>query len=62
MDSRSLMQQCFWLTGFVSVDGRLDLAGVSGANGLDEKAGEATIWYSSAFSLVDDESIISHDR
>eukprot|EP00957_Ditylum_brightwellii_P130734 9974283-Ditylum_brightwellii.AAC.1 len=43
LDSRSLMRQRFWLAGFVSVDGRLDLVGVGGANGLDGKAGEATI-------------------
>eukprot|EP00957_Ditylum_brightwellii_P138735 10575406-Ditylum_brightwellii.AAC.1 len=44
MDSRSLMRQCFWLAGFVSVDERLDLVGVGEANGLNGKAEEATIW------------------
>eukprot|EP00957_Ditylum_brightwellii_P146150 11127684-Ditylum_brightwellii.AAC.1 len=43
MDSRLLRQQRFGLAGFISVDERLDLVGVSGANGLDGKAGEATI-------------------
>eukprot|EP00957_Ditylum_brightwellii_P174669 13299725-Ditylum_brightwellii.AAC.1 len=43
MDLRSLLQQCFWLAGFVSVDGHLDLVSMSGANGLNGKAGEATI-------------------
>eukprot|EP00957_Ditylum_brightwellii_P078381 5960143-Ditylum_brightwellii.AAC.1 len=44
MDSRLLMRQHFWLSGFVSVIGHLDLVGVGGANGLDGKAEEATIW------------------
>lgn len=44
MDSRLLMRQRFRLAGFVSVNGRLDLVGVGGANGLDGKAEEDTIW------------------
>eukprot|EP00957_Ditylum_brightwellii_P157213 11965348-Ditylum_brightwellii.AAC.1 len=51
MDSRSLMQQYCWLAGFVSVDGCLDLVGLSGASGFDGKAGDATIWCVWAFII-----------
>ena len=44
MDSRLLMRQRFCLAGFVSVNGRLDLVGVGGANGWDGNAEEGTIW------------------
>eukprot|EP00957_Ditylum_brightwellii_P096777 7370576-Ditylum_brightwellii.AAC.1 len=51
MDYRSFIQQCFWLAGSISIDWHLDIVDMGGANGLDDKAGEAAIWCVWAFTI-----------